>query len=222
MREEDAQRRRLDGIEPRVGAHQLERLLVERPVKAELANRLGDRVVGAPDEPAVAGYYLLPATRAEIIETLLRREYVTRQGKTLAATDKGVRLIAAVHPHVKSPAMTGEWEARLKRIERGQGDLAAFMTGIEAFVREVVGETLAGLGGALEIEDNLGRGTVVTARVAPAPETALAPAPAAASTAATISRNCFRTSSNTCGTSGSFKPVDRRKNWSICPATKSS
>ena len=44
----------------------------------------------------------------------------------------------------------------------------------------VVKETLAGLGGALEIEDNLGRGTVVTARVAPAPETSLAPAPAPA------------------------------------------
>jgi len=84
-----------------------------------------------------------PATRAEIIETLLRRDYMTRQQKTLAATDKGVRLVAAVHPHVRSPAMTGEWEAKLRRIERGQGDLAGFMEGIEAFVREVVGETLA-------------------------------------------------------------------------------
>ena len=52
-----------------------------------------------------------PATRAEIIETLLRREYVERQGKALAATDKGIRLIERVHPDVKSPALTGEWEA---------------------------------------------------------------------------------------------------------------
>ncbi len=80
-----------------------------------------------------------PATRAEIIETLLRREYIARDGKTLEATDKGIRLIEVVHPHVKSPAMTGQWEAQLQRIQRGQGDLAVFMKGIEEYVREVVG-----------------------------------------------------------------------------------
>jgi DNA topoisomerase-3 len=80
-----------------------------------------------------------PATRAEIIETLLRREYIVRQGKSLEATDKGVRLIEIVHPHVKSPAMTGQWEARLQGIQRGQGNLAAFMREIEQYVREVVG-----------------------------------------------------------------------------------
>ena len=61
-----------------------------------------------------------PATRAAIIETLLEREYIARDGKALAATDKGIGLIAVVHPDVKSPAMTGQWEARLKRIERGR------------------------------------------------------------------------------------------------------
>ncbi|HEY0510885.1 MAG TPA: DNA topoisomerase 3 [Thermoanaerobaculia bacterium] len=87
-----------------------------------------------------------PATRAEIIETLLRREYVVRQGKTLEATDKGIRLIDIVHPHVKSPAMTGQWEAQLQRIQRGHGDLEAFMRGIEAYVREVVGSGSNGNG----------------------------------------------------------------------------
>ena len=77
-----------------------------------------------------------PATRAEIIETLLRREYIVRSGKVLEATDKGIRLIEIVHPHVKSPAMTGQWEAQLQRIQRGQGDLGAFMQGIEGYVRE--------------------------------------------------------------------------------------
>src|SRR3954452_6281921 len=85
-----------------------------------------------------------PATRAEIIETLLRREYIVRSGKTLEATDKGIRLIEIVHPHVKSPAMTGQWEAQLQRIQRGQGDLGAFMQGIEAYVREVVGPSPPG------------------------------------------------------------------------------
>jgi len=76
-----------------------------------------------------------PATRAEIIETLLRREYIVRMGKTLEATDKGIRLIEIVHPHVKSPAMTGQWEAQLQRIQRGQADLGEFMRGIEEYVR---------------------------------------------------------------------------------------
>jgi len=89
-----------------------------------------------------------PATRAEIIETLLRREYILREGKTLEATDKGIRLIEVVHPHVKSPAMTGQWEAQLQRIQRGQGDLAVFMKGIEEYVRAVVGN---GGGGVTQI-----------------------------------------------------------------------
>ena len=85
-----------------------------------------------------------PATRAQIIETLLRREYVVRDGKSLAATDKGIHLISVVHPDVKSPAMTGEWEARLKRMSRGDGDLPTFMAGIEAYVRAVVDRVTTG------------------------------------------------------------------------------
>jgi DNA topoisomerase-3 len=87
-----------------------------------------------------------PATRAEIIETLLRRAYVERGGKALLATDKGIRLIEVVHPQVKSPEMTGRWEAELQRIERGQGNLPAFLSGIESYVREVVGEVFSGAG----------------------------------------------------------------------------
>jgi DNA topoisomerase-3 len=79
-----------------------------------------------------------PATRAQIIETLLRREYVERRGKSLVATEKGIRLIDVVHPEVKSPAMTGEWEAKLNRLQRGEGNLKSFITGIEAYVTAVV------------------------------------------------------------------------------------
>ncbi|HSD26315.1 MAG TPA: DNA topoisomerase 3, partial [Vicinamibacteria bacterium] len=83
-----------------------------------------------------------PATRAEIIETLIRREYVQRQGRELAVSEKGMRLIDVVHPDVKSPALTGEWEARLARIAAGQADLDAFMRRIEAHVRSLVEATL--------------------------------------------------------------------------------
>ena len=81
-----------------------------------------------------------PATRAAIIEVLLKREYIVRNGKSLEATDKGIRLIEVVHPEVKSPVMTGQWEAYLHRIHRGTAELAPFMKGIEDYVREVVGK----------------------------------------------------------------------------------
>ncbi len=87
-----------------------------------------------------------PATRAAIIETLLKRGYAVREKKTLEATDKGIGLIEVVHPDVKSPAMTGEWEAKLKRIERGEGDFEAFMSNIEEYVRAVVGTTKTAAG----------------------------------------------------------------------------
>ena len=83
-----------------------------------------------------------PATRAEILETLVRREYVERQGRALAATDKGIRLIEHVHADVKSPALTADWEAQLARIERGKDDLGGFMRRIERHVRELVEATL--------------------------------------------------------------------------------
>ncbi|MGA2740051.1 MAG: DNA topoisomerase 3 [Bryobacteraceae bacterium] len=81
-----------------------------------------------------------PATRASIIEVLLKRGYIVRDGKVLEATEKGVHLIEVVHPEVKSPAMTGQWEAYLKRIQRGTAKLGPFIEGIENYVREVVGK----------------------------------------------------------------------------------
>ncbi|HEX4232104.1 MAG TPA: DNA topoisomerase 3 [Bryobacteraceae bacterium] len=79
-----------------------------------------------------------PATRAAIIEVLLKRGYIVRNKKSLEATDKGVRLIDVVHPEVKSPAMTGQWEAYLKRIHQGTSKLAPFLLNIEEYVQEVV------------------------------------------------------------------------------------
>lgn len=81
-----------------------------------------------------------PATRASTIETLLERAYAERRGKTLFATEKGISLIHSVHPNVKSPAMTGEWEARLSKLQRGEYQFDDFMSEIESYVGEVVGQ----------------------------------------------------------------------------------
>src|SRR5207249_1002633 len=89
-----------------------------------------------------------PATRAAIIEVLLKRGYIVRAGKSLEATDKGIHLIEVVHAEVKSPAMTGQWEAYLKRIQRGTAQLGPFLKGIEDYVRDVVGKATPVAGGA--------------------------------------------------------------------------
>jgi DNA topoisomerase-3 len=94
-----------------------------------------------------------PATRASIIETLLARSYVVRDGKALRATERGIGLIEVVDAEVKSAAMTGGWEARLQAIARGQAPLPDFLRQIEAYVTAVVGRVppllppLAGEGG---------------------------------------------------------------------------
>jgi DNA topoisomerase-3 len=85
-----------------------------------------------------------PATRASMIEVLLKRAYIIRTGKSLEATDKGIHLIEIVHPEVKSPAMTGQWEAHLQRIHRGAEQLSPFLDGIEEYVKQVVGRALSG------------------------------------------------------------------------------
>ena len=88
-----------------------------------------------------------PATRAATIEVLLKRGFIVRTGKNLEATEKGIHLIEVVHPEVKSPAMTGQWEAFLKKIQHGQSRLEPFLDGISQYVRSVVskvGQTLTG------------------------------------------------------------------------------
>jgi len=80
-----------------------------------------------------------PATRAEMIETLIRREYVERVGKDLTPTPKGLQVISMLEAHpLTSPELTGSWEKRLADIEHGGGDRTGFMQGIEQFTRETV------------------------------------------------------------------------------------
>ncbi len=80
-----------------------------------------------------------PATRAAIIETLLTRAYIARDNKTLSATAPGRYLIAVIRDRgLKSPELTGEWEARLREIERGGLDPRRFMAEIARYTGEVV------------------------------------------------------------------------------------
>src|SRR5262249_44662228 len=80
-----------------------------------------------------------PATPAAMIETLLERGYIVREKKALLATDLGRYLIALVRDRgLKSPELTGEWESKLREIERGRLDPAEFMAGIARYTLEIV------------------------------------------------------------------------------------
>lgn len=84
-----------------------------------------------------------PATRAAIIETLLKREYMVRQQKKLVPTEKGL----ALHSVVKNMAianveMTGKWEAELAKIERGEASADGFTHSIEGYTREITADLL--------------------------------------------------------------------------------
>ena len=80
-----------------------------------------------------------PATRAAIIETLLARGYVTRDKKALVATDVGRYLIALVRDRgLRSAELTGEWEGKLREIERGRLDAGQFMAEIVRYAGSII------------------------------------------------------------------------------------
>ena len=82
-----------------------------------------------------------PATRAEIIETLIRREYIERVSKDLQPTPKGLQVVTMLEANaVTSPELTGDWEKQLRDIEHGNGDRGAFMSGIADFTTATVEE----------------------------------------------------------------------------------
>ncbi len=81
-----------------------------------------------------------PATRADIIETLVNRCYIERKKKQLVATEKGISLIKAVPEEVKSPKMTADWETRLQAIERGEESSKKFIADINSYVTQIVSQ----------------------------------------------------------------------------------
>ena len=86
-----------------------------------------------------------PATRAAIIETLLKREYIIRRDKkSLAATPKGIALIKMLPSRLlKSAELTGSWEQKLARMARGEYACDAFMGEVKEMVTELVSQIAA-------------------------------------------------------------------------------
>jgi DNA topoisomerase-3 len=99
-----------------------------------------------------------PATRAAIIERLIQVGYVERDGRALVVTEKGMNVIRLLGEHaLTSPGLTGEWEARLGKIETGADSREAFMGDIVKFTESTVGELDAKLKGVRIERAKLGR-----------------------------------------------------------------
>ena len=79
-----------------------------------------------------------PATRAEIIEKLIKVGYMFRDKKKLIPTEKGINIIDNAEEEIKSPDLTGKWEKRLADISHGKDNDKSFMDGISDFVTKVV------------------------------------------------------------------------------------
>ena len=79
-----------------------------------------------------------PATRADIIEKLVRDGFVRREKKQIVPTDDGIRLITILPDAVKSPKLTADWENALALVAKGEYSAGRFMDGIEKMVSDLV------------------------------------------------------------------------------------
>ena len=84
-----------------------------------------------------------PATRAAVIEKLVKSGFVERKGKQLIPTENGNALISILPDLLTSPQLTAEWENNLTQIAKGAASAGDFMAGIEAMARELVTENTA-------------------------------------------------------------------------------
>lgn len=100
-----------------------------------------------------------PSTRAAIIETLFKRNYIRKEKKNLIATPTGVELIQIIHEELlKSAELTGIWEKKLREIEKRTYNAGQFLEELKQMVSEVVMSVLS---------DNSNRHITIQA---PAPE----------------------------------------------------
>ncbi|MEG2278155.1 MAG: DNA topoisomerase 3 [Odoribacter sp.] len=80
-----------------------------------------------------------PSTRANIIETLFKRQYIRKDKKRLIATTTGMELIGTIRNELlKSAELTGQWEKKLRRIEEGTYQVTDFMEELKTMVNEMI------------------------------------------------------------------------------------
>ena len=99
-----------------------------------------------------------PATRAGIIEKLVKKGFLTREGtgktKNLIPTEKGRALISVMPEEIQSPAMTADWEQKLLQIEQGELEPETFMNEIEQMIASLVQTSEAVKGAKMLMKNN--------------------------------------------------------------------
>jgi len=86
-----------------------------------------------------------PSTRANIIETLFKRKYIERKKKNIHATTLGIHLIGTIRSDLlKSPELTGQWENKLRQIEKGKYTSAQFKAELYTMIRGLTDEVIFG------------------------------------------------------------------------------
>jgi DNA topoisomerase-3 len=94
-----------------------------------------------------------PSTRANIIETLYRRKYIAKQKKNIVATQTGMDLIDTIDNEIlKSPELTGQWERKLRLIEKGEYDAAVFKQELYLMVRELTDQVIFATNRSINLE----------------------------------------------------------------------
>lgn len=95
-----------------------------------------------------------PSTRANIIETLFKRNYIEKKRKNLFATSVGMELIDTIEDEVlKSPELTGEWELKLRKIEKGEYEALQFKEELTQMVRDLTQKVILGENKTIEIQE---------------------------------------------------------------------
>lgn len=105
----------------------------------------GKEIANEDERKALQGIGIgTPATRAAIIETLFKRDYIRREKKSLVPTEKGLQVYEAVKDkRIADVAMTAEWEMALQKIENNEADATDFHQSMEAYASSVTQELLS-------------------------------------------------------------------------------
>lgn len=86
-----------------------------------------------------------PSTRANIIETLYKRKYIEKRRKNIIATPTGIKLIDTIQVELlKSAELTGQWERKLRMIDKGEYELDTFKQELTDMVTQLVHEVKNG------------------------------------------------------------------------------
>ena len=92
-----------------------------------------------------------PSTRAAIIETLYKRNYIRKEKKNIAATATGIELVGLIRNELlKSAELTGLWEKKLRDIEKRQYEAKTFIEELKVMLNEVVNDVLRDNTGSLQ------------------------------------------------------------------------